>query len=1099
MLQSSFHSKVNKSIVIMLPLKTLTQGSLSKRFARRNEVFMRETFAYSDPDHSFEVKPAGFKGNGLFAKKKFKEGEYILTYWGERLEKKTYKLLEKAEYGLEYVFNYQNKEFINAANPDESGIARFANDEVNFPTMKPFSYIYQSKSHVGFRAVRDIEIGEELTYNYGENVIAPWRNSEQTKSDDENRTPEMPKLQKRRTPISTDSDDVENSYKIRTRYRNFRKFYKKSEIKYPGSDTPELSSDSPVSDSAFNYVDGYDVDRARRELGLLIDEKNPQSPRNADVLVPETDCTSDGYHEMVNSRNQNSKNKEDGNKSVGNTGDNNANRKPDSHHQENPDETSMPPLEEISPKEKVLAGGKEAEDNNSQETVTEQLFVPQPMYVPEFKKIEPRKRKLSSDEEFNPTDEDSSEYDSESEKENMEDEPRNDEERNEFQNPLNSQPLSTRSEENEAERPNSSGQFIATKLKLCCFFCQKPFAKDSTLKRHLETIHRMTKTNATVVTRATLFEQTYKGKRTIKYFCKQNSCLKYFDRLDRHRRDHASDIITIKAVTDLPQYILNSAHIMDTPTLVPIDNTLNWTRKGSYDFGDELIKFSDFKRAQNSDRAGHSNLESTIKTSVNRLTKCIEITNGLTSVTKITYWLHGQNEVFAPSTRTRMLDELKQFVEFLISEHGTKQKQKLDTEQILSLIRILRKQEIGPKKRWKQVQQSIRSANLPSIDETETLQREMYNYLQKTLEQTSISSLDYRRVQCTLITMLILRNVSRTAEITRSLTSYFLLVQADEEDENIFHVRCEPPEMQTNSKSGERKAVKKLYDIIEQSHKTFHISGVKNLSMTKQELEFIALYLKYRVKIGRFEDEYMFQPLEITNADKIDSDGIYNRNRQYYRVVKSLFKTKANFTSRNIRKVCKSKFVNDENKSEAQLRNMNKAIGHLGSTSHSYYEIATNKRMESRTVSQQLDRILSSARPQLETAASITEILPQITETESELREEEAAETENSGEEYEESSSSASENEGPATKKEILQFLRTRKQRKGRQTYVASDELNEWLADFYLRRKNGEKCESIAAEAKKFEEKTQTRISRDAVDTIFKLIDKWLSCNKNIL
>ena len=137
----------------------------------------------------------------------------------------------------------------------------------------------------------------------------------------------------------------------------------------------------------------------------------------------------------------------------------------------------------------------------------------------------------------------------------------------------------------------------------------------------------------------------------------------------------------------------------------------------------------------------------------------------------------------------------------------------------------------------------------------------------------------------------------------------------------------------------------------------------------------------------------MFQPLEITNTDKTDSDGVYNRNQQYYRVVKSFFKTKANITSREIRKVCKTKFFNDENISDVQLRNTIKAIGQMGSTSHLYYETATNKLMQSRTVSQQLDRILSNSRSQLETATSITEILPQITKIESELREEEGDES----------------------------------------------------------------------------------------------------------
>ena len=188
----------------MLPFKPSTQGSLARRFGRRNEILWRETYAYSDLQNLFVVKPAKGKGNGLFATKTFKEGDYMLTYWGKRIDNKTYQILEKAEYGLGYVFNYESKVFINAENPDESGIARFANDEVEAPNMRSFSYIFQSKSHIGFKAIRDIEVGEELTYNYGQDVIAPWRNTQQSQSDDETNTRQMTELEKRKTPIYTD-------------------------------------------------------------------------------------------------------------------------------------------------------------------------------------------------------------------------------------------------------------------------------------------------------------------------------------------------------------------------------------------------------------------------------------------------------------------------------------------------------------------------------------------------------------------------------------------------------------------------------------------------------------------------------------------------------------------------------------------------------------------------------------------------------------------------------------------------------------------------------------------------------------------------------
>ena len=193
--------------------------------------------------------------------------------------------------------------------------------------------------------------------------------------------------------------------------------------------------------------------------------------------------------------------------------------------------------------------------------------------------------------------------------------------------------------------------------------------------------------------------------------------------------------------------------------------------------------------------------------------------------------------------------------------------------------------------------------------------------------------------------------------------------------------------------------------------------------------------------------------------------------------------------------MCKSTILNDENISDVKLINKNKAICHTGSTSHLHYVIAKSECRPELFLSS-LTGFLSSSRLQLETATSIT--LPNITENEKELREEEADESENDDQEYEESSS-ASIIKGLVTKKEILQFLRKRKQRKGRQTNEASDELYEWLFDFYLRRKSGPKCGSIATEPKKFQQQTQKPISRDAVDIIFKLIDTWISCNKNIL
>ena len=69
------------------------------------------------------------------------------------------------------------------------------------------------------------------------------------------------------------------------------------------------------------------------------------------------------------------------------------------------------------------------------------------------------------------------------------------------------------------------------------------------------------------------------------------------------------------------------------------------------------------------------------------------------------------------------------------------------------------------------------------------------------------------------------------------------------------------------------------------------MSGIKNIILTKRELEFVALYHILRRKMSRFDDKFMFPPLDITNAQNADPDLIYGKNKQYYKTVKNLFKT----------------------------------------------------------------------------------------------------------------------------------------------------------------------------------------------------------------
>ena len=50
----------------------------------------------------------------------------------------------------------------------DDGIARFINDDHINPNLKVKSITYEGKPYPVFFSKRDIDIGEELTYNYGD-------------------------------------------------------------------------------------------------------------------------------------------------------------------------------------------------------------------------------------------------------------------------------------------------------------------------------------------------------------------------------------------------------------------------------------------------------------------------------------------------------------------------------------------------------------------------------------------------------------------------------------------------------------------------------------------------------------------------------------------------------------------------------------------------------------------------------------------------------------------------------------------------------------------------------------------------------------------
>lgn len=105
----------------------------------------------------FRIKRAGPKlGFGLYARRSFKKGEFVAEYTGRRITTK-----EADELTTRYLFEIDDDWTIDGS--PRSNIARYMNHSCD-PNCE--TDIVDGK--ILIHAIRDIEIGDELTFDYGE-------------------------------------------------------------------------------------------------------------------------------------------------------------------------------------------------------------------------------------------------------------------------------------------------------------------------------------------------------------------------------------------------------------------------------------------------------------------------------------------------------------------------------------------------------------------------------------------------------------------------------------------------------------------------------------------------------------------------------------------------------------------------------------------------------------------------------------------------------------------------------------------------------------------------------------------------------------------
>ncbi|XP_057698105.1 uncharacterized protein LOC130922235 isoform X2 [Corythoichthys intestinalis] len=164
---------------------------------------------------------SSFKGRGVFTKAPFRKEDFVVEYRGELIDWDESQK-RKMDYGTGRVFvfdfRWQEKTWCIDAAKEDGSLGRLVNDDHKHPNCKMKMIVTEGKPHLCLFAQRDLDIGEEITYDYGP-ADWPWRKKDKgqstvtkTAESEISRTREQP-------PQSKDSDmEVGGSHSTVTEY-----------------------------------------------------------------------------------------------------------------------------------------------------------------------------------------------------------------------------------------------------------------------------------------------------------------------------------------------------------------------------------------------------------------------------------------------------------------------------------------------------------------------------------------------------------------------------------------------------------------------------------------------------------------------------------------------------------------------------------------------------------------------------------------------------------------------------------------------------------------------------------------------------------------
>ncbi|XP_041858543.1 uncharacterized protein LOC121650850 isoform X2 [Melanotaenia boesemani] len=119
-----------------------------------------------------------FKGRGVFANTQFQKGDFVVEYRGELISSAESQRRRRIYHSkctvFMFDFYWKDKWWCIDASQEDDSLGRLVNDDHKNPNCKIKKILTDCKPHLCLFALRDIDPGEEITYDYG-GTEWPWR------------------------------------------------------------------------------------------------------------------------------------------------------------------------------------------------------------------------------------------------------------------------------------------------------------------------------------------------------------------------------------------------------------------------------------------------------------------------------------------------------------------------------------------------------------------------------------------------------------------------------------------------------------------------------------------------------------------------------------------------------------------------------------------------------------------------------------------------------------------------------------------------------------------------------------------------------------